>query len=382
MGSAIKSISLGLVILTLIFFSCDKEVRVEEDVEDDLVPPLVVNSDSSYNMEKLLTNLTWNYILPAYANFSESVSSLETASLTFLSEASEANLASYQSAWENCLLSWQEVAFLEYGAAEDLYLRAQTNIYPADTEQIHQNIQNGGYDLTSVHNLDAKGIQALDYLLFSKSDPQEAVVFLSNKSVSDYMTNVIIDLKSNIKYVEDNWSGYASDFIADSKSDGSDGSIHLVVTKLIKHYESYIRTGKLGIPSGIFNSPSKQPLPDHVEAFYAQKSLAALTRSMESFEQYFNGVSYLNGTNGEGLDDYLDFLCARKDGELLSEVIQNQISKIKDALRILKVPLSKEVTANNEQVNKTYQELQKLVILLKIDMTYATQIWIEYFESD
>jgi predicted lipoprotein len=356
--------------LTLMFSSCSKKTTVD----DDLI--------TTYDRENLLSNLSGNYIVPAYANFSESVSSLETASLTFLGDANENNLNKYKSAWENCLFAWQDVSFLEFGPAGDVVLRAQTNVYPVDAALIDQNIQNGGYNLATVNNFSAKGIQALDYLLFSKSNPQEAVAFLSGKQVSDYVADVIKDLKTNTKYVVDNWSTYSGAFIANSESNADGSSMSTLVNELTKHYEAYIRRGKLGIPAGVFNGFSKQPMPGHVEALHAKKSLAALSRAMESMEKYFNGISYVNGSNGEGLDDYLDFTDARKDGELLSKVIQNQLSSIKDAINVLNVPLSNEVEVNNALANKSYQELQKLVALLKVDMMSAFGILVNYQDSD
>lgn len=356
--------------LSLLSSSCSENQTINEDLV------------GSYNRKQLLSNLSGAYIVPAYSAFNQSVISLDAANTVFIGTPSENNLNGLKEAWTNCFLAWQDVAFLEFGPAADITLRTQTNVYPVDTVLINKNITEGGYNISAANNLSAKGIQALDFLLFSRENAAEAVIYLSQSEVSNYTSELIKDLKVNTEYVVHKWNEYSLSFIANSESNADGTSMSTIVNTITNHYEAYIRRGKVGIPSGAFNGFSQQAMPEHVEAFYSGKSTEGATRSIESFEKFFKGISFVNNTDGEGLDDYLDFTESKKDGELLSSVIESQFSAIKSSLSSLNYPLSIEVVSNNTAVAACYEEMQKMVSLLKVNLTSSLGILVNYQDSD
>jgi predicted lipoprotein len=374
MKQILNSTLLITILLGSVFVSCSKKETTEAETEQELA---VI-----YDREVLLTNLSSNYIIPAYQVFNDNIKSLEVQSNSFVNSPSSMTLDALKNAWSKALLSWQDVAFLEFGPAADISLRAQTNVYPVDTTLIKENMLSGSYNLATANNFTAKGFQALDYLLFSESNEPKAIAFVSSSTVANYISAVITDLKTNSQYVTDKWTTYSTDFIENSESNADGTSISTMVNTITSHYEGYIRRGKIGIPSGVFNGFSQQEMPGHVEALYSHKSIENASRSMQAFENFFKGVSYSNSSDGEGLDDYLLFIKAEKDGVLLSTVILNQIAIIKKSLLTLNEPFDNEVVVNKGNVSACYQEMQKLVSFLKVYLTTSLGVLVNYQDSD
>lgn len=371
-----KIIGLTCCFSFLVLASCSKK--------DDEVLPEDPTADD-YDRTPLLTNYSNEYIKPAYTAYSLAVTDLKNETTNFNTTLTEASLQNLRTKWENALLVWQDVAFLEFGPAANISLRAQTNVYPVDTTLMKSNIASGTYSLAAGSNFDAKGFQALDYLLYGiKSTDANLVTYYTNTANARvYLQDIVDELQVNASTVKNDWQGsYGTNFIANSASNAQGSSISEVINALTQHYETYLRKGKIGLPVGAFNGFSNQPMPDHVEGYYSNQSLPYVYRSVTAFQNFIKGKGYTSVTNGVGLDDYLSFVNAQKSGQNLHTVIDNQFSAIKIELDNINDPLSNEVTVNTSGVNAVYQKMQQMVGYLKVDMTNALEVLITYQDSD
>ena len=343
------------------------------------------NSPQEFNRTELLTNYADKYIKPAYTAYYNEVNSLKSEVGSFNNSPTIASLQGLRTKWENTLLIWQDVAFLEFGPAANISLRAQTNVYPVDTALINSNVLSGSYNLSAASNFDAKGFQTIDYLLngVASNDMHIVTYFINNANAKNFLQEVIDDLETNAKSVNTTWKNtYGASFIANSASNAQGSSISDIVNALTQHYESYVRKGKIGLPAGVFNGFSQQPMPQHVEAYYSDKSLPYVYRSLSSLQKFINGNAYDNSSSGSGLDDYMVFVDAQNNGAALHTVINNQFSAIKTELDKINDPLSNEVSTNNTAVKAVYQKMQQMVGYLKVDMTDALEVLITYQDSD
>jgi uncharacterized protein len=366
---------LALILVSL--FACKKENKVKFDDETISV--------DDYNRQLMLTNYTNSYILPAYSAYKTDLLELYNETQTFTATPTLSNLQQLRVKWKDALLVWQDVAFLEFGPAEYIALRSQTNVYPADTSLILNNINVGSYNLQSASNYSAKGFQSVDYLISGISGNDQEIVdyFTSNTNAKTYLKDVVNELKTNAEYVYTEWSNsYASTFIGNSSSNAQGSSVSDLVNALNLHFETYIRKGKIGLPSGVFNGFTQTPMPNHVEAMYIQESLPYVYRSLSSFHKFINGNSYITNMAGEGFDDYLIFINATSSGIGLETAINNQISSINDKLNLINDPLSNEVLTNNQAVKDVYQQMQMLVPKMKIELTDALGVLITYQDND
>ena len=282
------------------------------------------NSPEKYDTSILTTNIATNYIVPAYSNYKAETVTLLDMLNTFTSTPNEINLLNCQNQWKVTALAWQDIAMLEFGPAEGLSLKAQTNIFPVDTALIKSNISSNTYDLQLPSNFDAKGLQSLDYLLFLPSMTNAQIVAYYNTSTNAkiYLTSVSTELNTNATNVYNDWNTtYKTAFINNIESNAVGTSVSNMINALSLHFEAFVRKGKIGIPLGVFNGISQQTMPGHVEGFYSSYSVDLSLQSMKSIKKYINGNSFTSSTTGEGLANYLDFVKAENNSENLSTVI-------------------------------------------------------------
>ena len=344
-----------------------------------------------YDKLSLLTNLADNYIIPSLDAYKSKIVTLNIHVDSFITNPSISNLTLIRTNWEDALLNWQDIGFLDFGPSEYILLRKQTNTFPIDTTELNNSITLADWNLGYVSSYDSKGLQALDYLLFKPghTDNELITYFPNNENARNYLKALTEDLNQNINNVTNELITYIEDFINDFEvttsnlSTNSQGSsISNIINALCLHYEFYVRRGKVGLPLGVFNGFSQLELPELVECYYSGKSTQNLVRSVNSLRKYVTGSSYLNNDNGLGLDDYMDFVNAEQNSQQLSTVIDNQFLTILEELNNINGPLSEEIINNKSQITQTYQELQQLVPYMKVDMTSALGVLITYQDND
>ena len=344
-----------------------------------------------YDKLSLLTNLADNYIIPSLDAYKSKIITLNIHVDSFIVNPNISNLTLLRTNWEEALLNWQDIGFLDFGPSEYILLRKQTNTFPIDTTELNNFITLADWNLDYASSYDSKGLQALDYLLFKPGHTELQLItyFQNNTNAKNYLKAVAEDLNQNINFVTNQWVSYREDFINDFEvtqsnfSTNSQGSsISNIINALCLHYEFYVRRGKVGLPLGVFNGFSQLELPELVECYYSGKSTQNLVRSINSLRKYVTGSSYLNNDNGLGLDDYMDFVNAEQSTQQLSTVIDNQFLTILGEVNNINGPLSEEIINNKSQITQTYQELQQLVPYIKVDMTSALGVLITYQDND
>lgn len=333
-----------------------------------------------FDKQALVVNLADNVIIPAYAQFKTSLDSLNTALSNFNASFNSADFQSLKQKYSAAYKHYQLISPNEFGPAESVVVRMNFNVFPTDTKQVNLNIKNGGYDLGSVINLDAKGFPALDYLLYGVNSTEDDMIqkFQSNSARRQYATDVVQDMVTKTKTVLDTWNAsYRSTFVNSLGTDvGS--SIGFVVNQL--NFElDYLKNAKIGIPLG--KKSLDVPMPSNCEAYYGAQSVEFALETLTAIENMYLGRG-LNGVDGKGFDDYLDHLDAKYNGGSLNNAIKQQFNTARTKLKNIPDPLSIQVTSNSSVVNAAYTELVKLLVLLKTDMPSNLGVVITYQDGD
>ncbi|MES2590641.1 MAG: imelysin family protein [Bacteroidota bacterium] len=371
----IKKINIVILfglIIALTTAGCDKKPEEE------------VTPESSFDKVLMLTNIGENLVIPAYSNFKISIDSLYYLNSLFTSSPSSTNLANVQSQFLKAYTYYQWVSTFEFGPGENELIRANFNIFPCDTLQIKNKIAAGDFNFSSVESFDAKGFPALDFLLYGNDHDNNNVLaqYTTDGNAANrknYLTAIINELKNKTDLVISGWN--AGNYIATFKNNtGSDvgGSIGMLVNQLNYDFE-LLKNAKVGIPLG--KKTLGTPMPEKVEALYSTQSLALVTEHLKSIENIYLGRNVLN-VDGLGLDDYLVHVNAQHSSGALNDVIKATFSSAKAKLALITGPLSQAVITNTTTVDAAYAELQKLVVLLKVDMPSALGVLITYQDND
>ncbi|MEX0639304.1 MAG: imelysin family protein, partial [Balneolaceae bacterium] len=145
------------LLATLILWGCTDSTPTGPDVDD-------------FDREAILVNWADNLISPALTHFASLTEELNTAASTFSEDPTQQNLDALRDEWLVSYKAWQHVSMFEMGEAMQLRYRDNLNIYPTDTVEIRNNIEEGSYNLELPSLNNSQGFPALDYLLYGLAD--------------------------------------------------------------------------------------------------------------------------------------------------------------------------------------------------------------------
>lgn len=354
-----------MVVLTTISISCKKNNDSP--------------SDNGMDRKPMLENYANNYIVPAYADMVQQLSVLKTSVEAFAANPDATTQAAAQTAWRNAYITWQKVDLLEFGPAYDKSLRTYMNIFPVTVSKVDGNISSGSYDLETFGSKDAQGFPALDYLLNGTAldkyttDPQAA-------NRKQYLVAVATKMLQKVTEVSEEWGSYNNTFISNTGTDAG-SSLSQMVNNYVLYYERYFRGGKIGLPVGAMSGVAKVEL---TEAYYTQgltKELAIT--ALNSVINFYSGKSYNGASTGECMKSYLAAI-GTKDGNgmLMADLVTRELNDALANIQSLNGTLQDNIQNNRTAVLNTYEQIQEVVPLLKVDMVSAFSISITYTDND
>lgn len=367
-----------LIFLVTILFviSCEKEKKTS------------LNEGNGKDREQILKRYADSLVIPAYADFKIHLDNMLGSANTFISGPNINHLIDFRNKWEQAYISWQTVELFDFGPAELHTLRSFYNIYPADVAGINTNFSNTGNSLEVPASYPQQGFPALDYLINGVASNDTLIIdFYTHPTEGSkrlaYIQRLCNRMNELFTLVNSEWSGsFKSDFISKSGLD-INASTSKMVNGFVLHFERYIRSGKIGIPSGVLNNGIIAP--EKSESFYKKGlSKLLLKQAHQSFVNFFKGQSFFNGQSSASLSGYLDALDAKDQtsGQLLSQIILNQMNLVTVKIDELGPDIAEQITNNPRSTDALYNEMQTLVRLLKVDMTSAMSITITYTDND
>lgn len=344
------------------------------------------SSGDGYNRTDLLTSWTDNIIIPSFENYQTKVTTLQSKVSDFNAAPSTAGLTEVRTAWLEAYKAFQYVSIFEIGKAEEISFVSFTNIYPTDATGIEANIAAGGYNLTSLTQISRQGFPAFDYMINGLGTDDTAIVgfYTTNSNAvkyKQYLTDLSARLKSNADLLTNDWKGaYRNTFIA-SNGNTASSSVNRMVNIFVKNYEKNVRAGKVGIPAGVYSSGTT--FAGKVEGYYKNDiSKVLLNEGVKATQDFFNGKYFASATTSHGLKAYLDYLNVMKNGQKLSDIINNQFTTIFNTNAQLNDSFSEQVTLDNSKMITAFDQLQWNVVYFKTDMMPALNITVDYVDAD
>lgn len=375
--------------LTLVLVSTALLWACSTGTTDSTEPTPGPATGAATDRKAMLTNLADNIILPSYANFKTTFETMLTKADAFAAKPTQASLTEFRQAWATAYTDWQRVELFDVGPAENHTLRYFFNIYPANTAGIEENILTGASASLEVPSSYPKqGFPALDYLINGLGTTDEAIL-AKYTTASDaakrmaYLKRITSRMNTQFTTVYSEWTGGYRDTFVNCTGLDAGCSTSKLVNGFVLHYERYIRSGKIGIPSGAMTNGVVAP--EKVESFYKKDlSLILAKTAHQAVIDFFNGKSVKTGQEGPSLKTYLNGLGAKdsRTGTSLTDIINAQLAVSTAQLNAIKGTLPEEVKTNNAAVVQVYTEMQKAVRMLKVDMTTAMSITITYTDND
>ncbi|HTM97338.1 MAG TPA: imelysin family protein [Pedobacter sp.] len=375
------SISLALLVLfaSILLYACAKKGEPTKEEQTDT---------NFKNRKEILENVADNIVLPAYANFKVKLDAMVAKANVFTATPNAATLTDFRAAWVDAYVEWQKVELFDFGPAQTEAIRNYFNIYPANEQGINNNIIAGAtVNLEFSSAIATQGFPAIDYLIngLGANDASILIYYTTATDATkriDYLKRLVTRMNTLFTKVNSDWTAYRTQFVSKTGTDAS-SSMAVMVNSYVLNYERFIRSGKFGIPSGAMMNGVVAA--EKVEAFYKKDiSLALAKAAQQASIDFFNGKSVKTGTEGTSFKTYMDALGAKdsKTGVKLSQVILDQFTTASSKVNLLAPNFYTEVISNNQKMIDVYTEMQKLVRLLKVDMTSAFSITITYTDND
>jgi predicted lipoprotein len=363
-----------LLLVALVTFSCQKQTGTNPE------------PTGSVDRKALLTYWADSLVRPGYQRFGDKFGVLKTKAAAFTAAPTTATLLEARQAWQQAYVEWQRVEMYEFGPAETVSLRNHFNIFPTDARGIDRNISSGSYNLALGMAIPQQGFPALDYLLngVAANDAAIAQQFATSAAHRRYLTDVVTKMDQTFGTVNAQWnSGYRDTFINNAGTDAN-SSLSRMVNAYSLYYEKFLRAGKVGIPAGVLlgsASSATNPLPDKIEAYYHRGTLPVqlATTAHAAVQQFFNGRE-----GQPSLKSYLNAVGAKdsRSGQALSSIISAQFATSFQQLNALAPDLYVTVQSRNADAVASFNEMQKAVRLIKVDMTSALGITVTYVDND
>lgn len=372
----IKRLFLGLFSLFL-FFGCGKEKSTPKE-----------GDSSTIDRKALLANFADNIILPAYTDFKSKFDLMLSKSNDFTKQPNNSNLLAFRTAWQDAYIAWQKVELYDFGPGQTFAIRSHFNIYPTSATVIQANIVSGTANLELPANYAAQGFPSLDYLINGVANTDVDIVAYYSTSTDaskriNYVKQVTAQMNTTFLKVYNAWKGdFANTFKSKTAIDAG-SSTSTLINGFVLNYERYIRSGKIGIPAGVMTPGTT--FPGKVEAFYKQDlSLTLAKTAQQASHDFYNGKAYASSGTGYSIKNYLTSLGAKDavSSKLLANIIAVQFDICTTKLNALDNNLNRQVINNNQLMIDAHTEMQKLVRLLKVDMTSAMSITVSYTDND
>lgn len=340
-----------------------------------------------YDRSAMLKDIADHVIMPNHAAFAAECSSLANM-LDALdgSSMTVTNVEAAQAQWSKVANAWAFCELFNVGQIRDAYIHSKIHTWPANDAFIEQfiagtDVLNEAYIATKGSS--SKGIAAIEYLLFSTGGSAAVKDSLTTSPNAarrlTYLKACGQDLRTVATELNNMWlvggKNYYATFI-NAKGTGITASTNMIVNELSALVEKMAGT-KLSKPMGKANNNTVDK--KLAEAFRSDISLDLIKSDLVVLEAAYHGGA---DTTTTGIDDNLNAVGAKYDDKRLSDKISEQFVATRTALNNVTSPLSVALDNDKADLETAYQELKKLLVLLKTDVVSDLSITLTWSDND
>ena len=331
----------------------------------------------SFDRASLLNSWYNDYIQPQLNDFKENLDEMKTSVSAFQSSTNLPSLEDLRNSMFLTYNSWQKVEMFNIGKAEEIYYASKMNVYPVNTARVESNILSEQYDFSNANNNAAQGLPTIDYLLYGIGDNNQTILekFTNDQKYMNYLVNVTNEMINNTTEIINSWETYKGEFL-NSTDNTATSAVNLMINDFLYYYEKGFRANKIGIPGGVF---SISPIPENVEGYYSR------TYSKTYALKAFSGIiEFFNGTKSStvSLKSIIIKLDNTNGGENLGNKINSKMQTAFNMIESLEEDFVQQIQNDNTKFLQTYDAIQEVVVLLKVDMLQLLNIKVDYVDAD
>lgn len=336
--------------------------------------------------QQIASSIGDHVVMPLLEACRDDAAALQSAVEAYEGTPDEETRSAAQQAWVTAFRSWQRCELLQFGPAamattsaggmdmrDPIYSWPLSNACVIDIATVDQSYVDG--ELAEELNVNARGLDALEYLLFVESSentcaPNNRINAEGTWDAIDtaevqtrrraYALRVANEVAAASAALFDEWD---SRFLDELKGQGTGvyGNAQQALNAIsdaMFYLEKETKDMKAAIPAGIAGCPEETCL-DQVESLYAQQSLEAIVANIEAFAMLYYGGDREADT--PGFDDLLRSIGAVE----IAETVEAQIAESLQRFEELPTPLETTITAEREDFEAAFDVLRELNVTLK-----------------
>jgi len=331
-----------------------------------------------FDRSAMLTSMADRVIIPRYAAMRDASAALSSAVAELTAAPTAEHLQVARTAYIQAATAWQHCQLFDFGPADAITgtLSQNINTFPSTTSKIEQAIAAGD---TSLNNFDrdARGLPALDYLLFA-NDAAATVEALSASAMRGaYVRAVARDIAGHVQRVHASWtSTYRADFLARGGTDA--GSATTQVFNAFNRGFEVLKNFKIGIPAGL-QAGQTAPAPGSVEAPYSGIAWRLALVHQQAVADLWTG----RAADSTTFESFRSYVVAMGGATLATSTLQ-QFDAIARAANAIPVDsdLGALCASADPRVRTYHIELQKLTRFVKSETSSLLGLSITYSSGD
>ncbi|MFK7989218.1 MAG: imelysin family protein [Sandaracinaceae bacterium] len=349
---------------------------------------------------EILGSMTDRVLVPALRDFSTAADALEAATAAYGGDPSETNRDGARAAWETAMLAWQRLEVMQIGpigmsgvagvtAGEDL--RDEVYSWPITSScQIDQRTVEATHAdsaLLGVELVDARGLDAMEYLLFNESrentcstvSPINADGIWAGFTAEEIQSRRAVYAATAAGLVATQASALLTDwetrFAGELESAGDTSTVFDTAQAALNdlagamlYLDNEARDMKLGEPAGISGCPTAV-CPEALELPLAARSREAVTENVRAFSLLYHG-----GAPDDPMSLGLHDLLLDLGQDTLATDMAAAIAAAITALEAIEGALGTAIEDDPAAVMSAYEAVGEAQRLFKVDVVTALDL--------
>lgn len=328
----------------------------------------------------VLDSLAYKVIIPAFQDLNQEAVLLKQTVEKFVDQPTSEHLDEARAQWRRTAGAWKRASNYTFGPIEDQFLSGGIYYASVHESNIEKTIRSSeDFDESSINAVGSslKGLRAVEYLLFKSESPEQLLAdYKQEPRRGRYLLALVQNLNRQTEKVLELWTAGSAPYVQTFTTAAGrelNSSLSIVVNKCIQQI-NFIRDERLGMPMRAKQDQS--PRPDLVEGTLSNTSLYLLRNELQSVHNCFQkgGAPLLNAL--------LDDMNATYDGQALSTKINDQFETIYQSIETLPSGLENTIVTNRNEIEKLYDQMKRLQILLEVDVVNHLGIILTFSDND
>lgn len=332
---------------------------------------LSAGCQNKVTQEQLLQGTARDIIAPLYEEAAAETLQLSQTAAIWSEKPTPENLQLVRSQWKKAAVAWQRTEPFRLGPATDLWLSNKIgyqNIRPATIDANAAKVGTPGETKLSAVGASAKGLFAIEYLLFQPDGTPK------NPSENDrrYLSAAALDASLLTRQLADAWNSSGKNYSL-TFSSGGQASLNKLLNGMIESIERLKekRLARLLGREAVWGDDSDAPSKKEPSIALDGEILAA---PLEGIERLLSAPPSTGGKTNL----FLAYL--QQTGSKIGPDYLNQVKKCIGLTRGLPLPL--EAAGSRPALETDYAEVKKLVALSKSSLISALGVTLTFNSND